>query len=167
MRRKPEEIWTQWILGEHTVCPLWFKFRRNFHSVVLSQDSRHHLDMCHAYTLLLIHHQYQLCQVLYSVHSSVSQSTLHVTSVGRSQHFIRRQCTNYGISIVYGQLLIYRTDNLQFSTDPCLTIVTSWSQRHFVRVPIKSSEPWQDSERRETLVTDRVRFQKCLLLALS
>ena len=64
-------------IGAHIVSTL-IQIQGNFHSVVLSQDSRHHLDMCHAYTLLLIHHQYQLCQVLYSVHSAVSQSTLHL-----------------------------------------------------------------------------------------
>ena len=60
---------------QHSGCPLWIRFSRHFHLVVvvLSQDSRHHLDMCHAYIAPNTpHHQYPHCQVLYSVHWSAS-----------------------------------------------------------------------------------------------
>lgn len=145
------------------MCPLGFKFRRNFHSVVLSQDSRHHLDMCVMHTHCSAPNTPPIPALPSTLLCPFVRQSVNFTSVGRSQHFFRRQCTNWDL---YG---LWTTNDLrdgQFAvwTDPCLTIVTSWSQWH-VLMPIKSSEPWQDSERRETLV--RLRYNSVKLLSIS
>ena len=95
------------------MCSLGFKFRRNFHSVVLSQDSRHHLDMCVMHTHCPAPNTPPIPALPSTLLRPFVRQSVNFTSVGRSQHFFVVSAPT-GISMVYGQLMIYGTDNLQF-----------------------------------------------------